>query len=854
MPSPFKGCVEDKIPKLINEGYPQDQAVAIAYSMCSGKAFDSDDERDLWLRTFARVYADTADYEKSAIAADGMIARDRMAMAVKAATGEPMVEGWAILFTDTEQRDLDNTYFSKDTALLLDQYPTAPLWYEHQDGASPVGERVAYEVHEYGVWLAHKLYADHPLYERIVGMIQRNELSYSTDSLGHYVNEGYNAIDGALTVWPLAGCSLVHNPAEPGLGRVRMRKALKAKYDHIDFTPTDAMANEAQRGLDWRDEHNRGGTEVGIARARDIANRRNLSPDTARRMFSFFSRHEGNKQATGFEPGEDGYPSNGRIAWALWGGDPGFSWSRARVEQMDAADRNSTRSAEAREAQGAAITVEAQKAQDNTPNTEEQPIESAIKEQGIMNEEQMQALVQQLAAAFGVDATIEAVMAAMNEFMSAIGSQETEAMSGYDREAMRSAFGLADDASDDDLRDALRTVLSALDTEPVQTPARSVDVNALSSAYAMVRDAAKSAPAAPRQVGYALKSEKYGSINVNRNAPKPTIDSLVLAHMTGNQRGIKAATKGMGTKAQGTTENVLGGYLLNDDVAEQILPALYNESILPKLGVQTIEMDSETLTVRKIAGGATAYWLGEHESGTEADTTFGTVNLSPKEVGASNRVSAKLLRYARQAQTSIQDDMVKKVALAIDLAGLRGSGGRPAGTGHTGAEPRGVRFDIPSTQVTTLATNGRAPTISDINKAIADIKGRNILSSDSWGIAVSTRERQFLTGLTDTTGRPLLRERWDGAAFPQILGIRVEESNQIPTNLTTGTATDTSEIYVGDWQYAVLGIGLNMEVAISEHVYFNQRDIAIRLVAEADFGLYYREAFQVLVGSRGIIS
>lgn len=114
----------------------------------------------------------------------------------------------------------------------------------------------------------------------------------------------------------------------------------QAKYDHIDFAPSESMREEAQRGLDWRREFGRGGTEVGIARARDIANGRTLSPDTVRRMFSFFARHEDNKTATGFSPGEDGYPSNGRIAWALWGGDPGFAWARARVEQMDAADRD----------------------------------------------------------------------------------------------------------------------------------------------------------------------------------------------------------------------------------------------------------------------------------------------------------------------------------------------------------------------------------------------------------------------------------------------------------------------------------------------------------------------------------
>jgi HK97 family phage major capsid protein/HK97 family phage prohead protease len=102
-----------------------------------------------------------------------------------------------------------------------------------------------------------------------------------------------------------------------------------------DYKPTEAMIEEAQRGLDWRREFGRGGTEVGIARARDIVNGRNLSEDTVKRMFSFFSRHEIDSQAEGFRPGENGYPSNGRIAWALWGGDAGFAWSRDKVEMME---------------------------------------------------------------------------------------------------------------------------------------------------------------------------------------------------------------------------------------------------------------------------------------------------------------------------------------------------------------------------------------------------------------------------------------------------------------------------------------------------------------------------------------
>jgi hypothetical protein len=95
--------------------------------------------------------------------------------------------------------------------------------------------------------------------------------------------------------------------------------------------PTAAMVAEARRGLDWRKEFGRGGTAIGVARARDIVNRRDLPVSTIRRMKSFFARHEVDKQAQGFRPGEDGYPSAGRIAWALWGGDPGQSWANANA-------------------------------------------------------------------------------------------------------------------------------------------------------------------------------------------------------------------------------------------------------------------------------------------------------------------------------------------------------------------------------------------------------------------------------------------------------------------------------------------------------------------------------------------
>ena len=108
--------------------------------------------------------------------------------------------------------------------------------------------------------------------------------------------------------------------------------------DLIDFSPPAGVREEAQKGLDWRSEHGRGGTAIGIARARDLSNGSNVSPETISRMVRYFSRHAVDKQGQGWSPGDDGFPSNGRIAWALWGGDAGEAWAGKVFRQMQSRD------------------------------------------------------------------------------------------------------------------------------------------------------------------------------------------------------------------------------------------------------------------------------------------------------------------------------------------------------------------------------------------------------------------------------------------------------------------------------------------------------------------------------------
>lgn len=105
------------------------------------------------------------------------------------------------------------------------------------------------------------------------------------------------------------------------------------KHPTINFTPPLEVAEAATKGLMLRAKFKRGGTMVGVARARDLKNRRTLSPTTIKRMVSFFARHEVDKRSSNW--GLDDKPSKGYIAWLLWGGDDAWAWALDIKRKME---------------------------------------------------------------------------------------------------------------------------------------------------------------------------------------------------------------------------------------------------------------------------------------------------------------------------------------------------------------------------------------------------------------------------------------------------------------------------------------------------------------------------------------
>ena len=108
----------------------------------------------------------------------------------------------------------------------------------------------------------------------------------------------------------------------------------------VDLTPTQGMIEEAERAVRWIEEGLAGdGMTDAVKRwARRVANGEALSEDKVRLMPPWFARHEVDREGEGFNPGEPGYPSPGRVAWAAWFGDAGRAWSERKVAQLDAED------------------------------------------------------------------------------------------------------------------------------------------------------------------------------------------------------------------------------------------------------------------------------------------------------------------------------------------------------------------------------------------------------------------------------------------------------------------------------------------------------------------------------------
>ena len=111
------------------------------------------------------------------------------------------------------------------------------------------------------------------------------------------------------------------------------KKLLKIKENLVRYTfetyndyPQSA-SNNAKRAIKYKEENNsKCGTRVGWTRARQLAEKKNISRDTIARMASF-KRHQQNKDV----PYTEGC---GGLMWDAWGGSSGINWAISKLKSI----------------------------------------------------------------------------------------------------------------------------------------------------------------------------------------------------------------------------------------------------------------------------------------------------------------------------------------------------------------------------------------------------------------------------------------------------------------------------------------------------------------------------------------
>ena len=135
----------------------------------------------------------------------------------------------------------------------------------------------------------------------------------------------------------LEGCHATYADADDQMSALYMAESEDEQRQEDSYEPPQGVRDAAQRALEWIAEGLAGDgfTDVGRRRASQLANGEPVSRETIGRMANYFGRHASDRDAEGFNSGEDGFPSPGRVAWDAWGGDAGRSWSQGIIDAED---------------------------------------------------------------------------------------------------------------------------------------------------------------------------------------------------------------------------------------------------------------------------------------------------------------------------------------------------------------------------------------------------------------------------------------------------------------------------------------------------------------------------------------
>ncbi|MDQ2983525.1 MAG: phage major capsid protein [Actinomycetota bacterium] len=355
-----------------------------------------------------------------------------------------------------------------------------------------------------------------------------------------------------------------------------------------------------------------------------------------------------------------------------------------------------------------------------------------------------------------------------------------------------------------------------------------------------------------RRPGFALGPEdrmadwqaEHGARATNYSAAESrdfSLGRLVRGMVTGEWSDADLERRAL---SEGT--GAAGGFLTPEPLAVSVIDRVRNQARVIEAGARTIAMESDSLSIPRLTGGVTAGWRAENAAVAESDHVFDRVTFTARTLAVLTRLSYELFQdLTPEGAQIIENEMIQSLAIELDRVALRGTGTPP--------EPKGVKNH---TGVTTLTNgaNGTAMSYSMLIAASAAVQAANFSPNAS---ILAPRATKSLAGLLDLQNRFMTPP-------PYLDGHSLLVTSQIPINLTTGTSTDTSEIYTGQWDQLLIGFRPQVSIQIeasggpggmiglksSQERYVDTMQVGILAFLRADVQVQHGEAFALNTGVR----
>lgn len=276
----------------------------------------------------------------------------------------------------------------------------------------------------------------------------------------------------------------------------------------------------------------------------------------------------------------------------------------------------------------------------------------------------------------------------------------------------------------------------------------------------------------------------------------------------------------LGRRDMNTMIDSAGGYLVKNELATgSFIDSLENALAINALGSTIIRDCEGDLFIPKKTAGGTAYWLGEGEDATESAQTLGQVALRPHTIAAYTDLSRRfVIQSSMDAEQFTKKDLALRLALAIDLAALSGTG--------AANEPLGI-LNTAGIGSETLDT-ANTPTHAELCDIEAQVAVDNALTGNLAFTANATiASKMMQTDVSTSTGR------WVLEGDKTSTGRRFVMSNQVTAKY----------ILFGNWSDLVLAFWSGVDVNVDKASLSKSGGIRVVVMQDVDVALRHAESF-----------